>query len=176
MRHVGTVSIIWRNGEDDFCLSRIGDILHVEEKCGAGIMTIMRRLESDSWYVNDIRETIRIGLIGGGKTPEQAMLIVKRCVDENPNGIAPSVLVAHTIIRAALIGVPGDEVGKEEAAGAKDPASTTMTDASAALQSSASPELSSGASEKSMSAPSGKSPHTSTGTTEQTEASNRPST
>lgn len=169
MATVGTRRIIWRNGEDDFCLAKVGDILALEEKCGVGIMAVMRRLETDAWGLNDVRETIRLGLIGGGMSPDKAMAAVKLHVDLNPNGLAPSVIIAHEILKAVLIGVPDDPVGKNPAAEAetKAPVSSTTTAASAAQPSSElEPDLD-GQSQTLTEQPFGKSPPASMDTTGQ---------
>lgn len=108
----GTRSIIWANGEDLFCISKVGLILDLEEKCQAGLATVFWRLRNDAWKYNDVRETIRIGLIGGGKSPEEAMRIVKTQVDGQP--LAALVLVAWAIIEAAMVGVPGEAAGKKK--------------------------------------------------------------
>jgi hypothetical protein len=139
----GTRLIAWAGGEDLFCLAKAGQIFDLEDKCGAGISTVMARLESGSWHFNDIRETIRLGLIGGGATPERAMTAVKNHVDP-PNPLAHSVLVAYEIVKAALFGVPDDPVGKAMPAEAKATGSTTTTDASDAPQSSVSAPPSAG--------------------------------
>ncbi|ETR76012.1 hypothetical protein X566_15575 [Afipia sp. P52-10] len=86
-------------------------ILDLEEKCGAGIAAILQRLADGTWRLNDVRETIRLGLIGGGMSPEKAMAAVKNHVDENP--LASSVLIAYAVIEAALVPPRGDDVGKE---------------------------------------------------------------
>lgn len=109
----GAVTLIWAGGEDVFCLSKVGLILDLEDKCHAGIGVIFARLENGAYGLNDVRETIRLGLIGGGATPERAMSAVKNHVDENP--LAHSVLVASAVVRAVLFGFPEDDpVGKEK--------------------------------------------------------------
>jgi hypothetical protein len=134
----GTRTIVWAGGEDAFCLAKIGLILDLEEKCKAGIGVIAARLESGAYYLNDIRETIRLGLIGGGKTPDQAMAAVKNHVDGNPLGHCQ--LVAYEIVKAVIVGVPDDPVGAKDDAGKELPAeatqtgSSTTTDASDALK------------------------------------------
>jgi hypothetical protein len=107
-----TRSIIWAHGEDQFCLSKVGLILDLEEKCKAGLMSIMTRITNSQWGLNDIRETIRLGLIGGGMAPDKAMSAVRNHVDDNPKGLAQSVMVAYAILEAVLVGVPDDPVGK----------------------------------------------------------------
>lgn len=117
MSSVGTVTLVWGNGEDQFCIAKIGELLALEDKCNAGIMTIMRRIQTEQWFVNDIRETIRLALIGGGMTPEKAMIAVKLHVDTKP--LMESVLLAHAILAAAIVGVPDEQVGKKPAAEAE---------------------------------------------------------
>lgn len=133
----GLRTIIWAGGEDDFCLAKVGLILDLESRCGAGIAAIFNRLENGTWWLSDVRETIRLGLIGGGMLPEPAMARVKNHVDLNENGLAPSVLMASAIIQAVMIGVPDDPVGKKvddegkaEPAEAPETGFTTTTDAS----------------------------------------------
>lgn len=127
----GTRTIIWAGGEDVFCLAKVGLILELEEKCDAGIAAVMKRLVDNVWKLHDVREPIRLGLIGGGMDPEKAMAAVKRHVDDTP--LTSSVLLAYQIIAAVMVGVKDDLVGKGEAAEAATTASSTQTDASAGL-------------------------------------------
>lgn len=127
----GTRTIIWAGGEDVFCLAKVGLILELEEKCDAGIAAVMKRLVDNVWKLHDVREPIRLGLIGGGMDPEKAMAAVKRHVDDTP--LTSSVLLAYQIISAVMVGVRDDHVGKGEAAEAATTASSTQTDASAGL-------------------------------------------
>jgi hypothetical protein len=113
MAAVGTVRIIWGNGEDDFCISKTGSILALEDKCNAGLAEIRMRLQAGTWRLNDVRETIRLALIGAGMDADKAMKAVQLHVDGEP--LAKSVLIAHAIVAAALVGVPGDDVGKTAA-------------------------------------------------------------
>jgi hypothetical protein len=139
MAPVGTVRIIWAGGENDFCIAEIGHILALEEACGVGIMHVFRRLESDTWKLHDLRETIRLGLIGGGLPQDKAMALVKIHVDQNPAGLAPSVLLAMEIIKAKLVGVPDDPLGKTAAAEAATGQVSSMTTAASAAPQSTAP-------------------------------------
>jgi hypothetical protein len=140
----GTRAIIWDNGEDVFCLSKVGLLFDLEEKCKAPFAVVLHRLEHGMWGINDIRETIRLGLIGGGMEPKDALAAVKRHVDENEHGLAPSALVALAILQAVMFGVPDDPVGKDKPAGAQETGSSTRTDASDAPKSSPSARASAG--------------------------------
>jgi hypothetical protein len=153
----GTRTIIWANGEDAFCLAKTGLLLDLEVKCGSPLGVIFKRLATKEFGVNDVRETIRLGLIGGGMTPEKAMTAVRHHVDMNEHGLLPSVLVAYAVLEAVIIGVPEDPVGKEMPAEAKHTGSTTTTDASDAPRSSPSAPASDGHPASPMSKRSGKS-------------------
>lgn len=136
----GTIRLAWSAGEHEFCIGKIEHQLILEERCDAGIFEIAERLESVALAsaekriggrarVNDIRETIRLGLIGGGEKPDQAMRLVKAHVDGRP--MLESVLLAYQILAATLSGVPGDTPGKGEADRAAEQASRSTTSAAA---------------------------------------------
>jgi hypothetical protein len=135
----GTRSIVWAGGEDVFCLAKVGLILDLEEKCKAGIALILARIDSGIFGLSDIREPIRLGLIGGGMAPDKAMAKVRSHVDENP--LAHSVLVAQAVLQAVLIGVPDDPVGKPvEEPGKATPPAAVNTGSSATTDDSAAPK------------------------------------
>ncbi len=173
MSSTGTRTIIWANGEDQFCLAKTGLILELEDKCGS-IGSIFKKLEDGTWGLTILREVIRLALIGGGKSPEAAMKIVKRHVDpDNGNPLTKSVLIAYSVIAAVMVGVPDDPVGKKPAADAKtDQVSSTTTVASAAQPSSESAEVSGGHQAAPMTAPSGSLPPSSRDTTAPTRPTN----
>lgn len=117
------VTLAWYDGEDEFRLG-IGEIRVLQDKTGVGPDALRRRLLSGDWLIDDIRETIRLGLIGAGCKPSDAMDKVKRAVDARPFG--ENVFIAATIITAAIIGVPDDPAGKASA----EEAATEAMDAS----------------------------------------------
>jgi hypothetical protein len=133
MAAFGTRSITWSHGTDDFCLSKIGPRFDLEERCGVGLGEIYQRLLAGTWRTNDYRETIRLGLIGGGKTPQQAKEIVERHVDGEPQ--APFVLLAQQILQAVMFAPPGEQPGKKTPAGRENrqgqPSSTPKADSPA---------------------------------------------
>lgn len=136
----GTIALDWANGSNTFCVGKIDQLLDLEEKCGAGVFEIAERLESVALAsaegrlggkarINDVRETIRLGLIGGGMSAIDAMRLVRKHVDNRP--ALESVLLAYSILAAVLRGVPGDEPGKAQADRAAEQGSgSTKTDAS----------------------------------------------
>lgn len=113
MTAVGSVQITWQGGDDIFCLSQVGNLFSLEEECGAGIALIYHRLLHGTYSIKDVREPIRLGLIGGGKKPDEAMAKVKAHVDANPNGLAPSAAVAQAILFVVLFGKPPEHLEKK---------------------------------------------------------------
>ncbi len=62
--------------------------------------------EHKNGLVADIREIIRIALVGGGITPTEALRLVRRYVEERP--LTESMPVALSAIEAFLFG-PDEE-------------------------------------------------------------------
>lgn len=165
----GRVTLAWADGDHVFNLAKIGQILELEDKCDCGVMEVFNRLREGRWKFHDVRETVRLGLIGGGMEPQKALVLTKRYVDDRP--WQESVHVALTILMASIVGIPDDQPGKPEADRAASEASTTTTDASSDLQSTASAPDSTGIPDRSTSSPSGKSQPASKATTARTAAS-----
>lgn len=107
------IEVAWGDGEHVFRLA-LGQLRELQDKCKVGPAELAERLSTGRWFVDDIREPIRLGLIGGGMTPVDALALVKRYVDERP--LAENVLTAQAIVMAVLYGVPDDPVGKKAAA------------------------------------------------------------
>lgn len=109
----GTVA--WADGEYKFRLG-IAELRELQEKCDAGPMWIYERLQLNAhngWRLEDIRETIRLGLIGGGLPPPEALALVKRYVDKRP--ATESILIAQAVLAFYLVGAPDeDDSSKKE--------------------------------------------------------------
>lgn len=129
----GKIELNWGDGTHAFNVAKIAQALELEEKCSAGVAEIYDRLRSGRWWINDVRETLRLGLIGGGMEPPKALILIRRYVDDRP--WTESLQPALAVIMSAMVGVPGDEIGKKpeaERTAAKDrPSSGTMDDSSA---------------------------------------------
>ncbi len=97
---------VFGDGKHDFLLT-IGALEELQEKCDAGPEEIWNRVLTGSWRVADIREPIRLGLIGAGMEPIKALVLVERYAREGMlSGLKP--LVA-SIIGAALVGAPDED-------------------------------------------------------------------
>lgn len=115
--HTGPVN--WLGGEHDFALG-IGELRKLQDGCDAGPEEVFNRLRRGNWRVNDLIETIRLGLIGSGAmTTAAAGPFVVTIFEQHP--IAPLKLTAITILAAALLGVSDDPVGEDEGEATSSP-------------------------------------------------------
>lgn len=104
------IKLPWADGEREFRLA-IGQLRELQDKCNAGPAEILARLSNGTWRVDDIRETLRLGLIGGGASPTDALVLVARYVDIRP--LMENVMPAQAVLLAAVVGE--EEPGKPEA-------------------------------------------------------------
>lgn len=111
MSRNASVTLDWADGTYRFRLS-IMQLEELQEQCDAGPPIIMRRLAQDEWRVRDIRETIRLGLIGGGMKATDALQLVRRYVDNAP--LAENLLTAQAVMAAAIVGVSDEQLKNSE--------------------------------------------------------------
>ena len=78
--HGQAKAIVWPGGEHDFLLD-IGALRAIESRCNAGIAVVYNRLLDNSWYVDDVIQPLRLGLIGGGMTDRQAKAVLESAYD-----------------------------------------------------------------------------------------------
>jgi hypothetical protein len=116
MLTAGARPIEWRGGRHLFCLTACGLVMTLEDRRKTAIAAIYARLIGGVWYMNDIRETVRLALIGGGLSDREADKLVRRCVDRHPQGLAASVPLALGLLEAAIIGVADDRPDMDQEA------------------------------------------------------------
>ena len=119
-----SIDVTWADGTYTLCLP-LAQLEELQERCGAGPMVIAERLKHGHWEVRDVFQTLRLGLIGGGMAPPDALRLVTRYgPPERP--VTESVLPAFAVLDAALFGKRDEPVGKPSADGAEsDPAAGT---------------------------------------------------
>lgn len=105
------ITIDWADGSYEFRLG-LGELRELQEKCKAGPPAIHRRLIQGEWMVNDIRETLRLGLIGGGLEPSRALAKIARYVDARP--LNENLFPAITILHVALNGVDDEDTPESD--------------------------------------------------------------
>jgi hypothetical protein len=130
------IDLEWADGVYPFCLP-LAQLEELQTLCEAGPLVIARRLEAGEWTHRDIYQTIRLGLIGGGMTPIEAMRKCKLYVLERP--WLENIPCAVAILQVTLIGKPDEPVGKSSAVEREsDPAAETESSISATSTASAS--------------------------------------
>ncbi|WP_292052156.1 gene transfer agent family protein [Brevundimonas sp. UBA5866] len=101
-------------GEERLFRLPIGRIRALQEKTDCGPMELIQRFTTGRWRVDDVRETILQGLIGGGLSTHEATQVILGHFDDTP--IFPHVTIAQAIVASAVIGVEDEALG-ESAAG-----------------------------------------------------------
>ncbi len=125
-----SVFVTWADGAYTLCLP-LAQLEELQERCDAGPLVIAERLKHGHWQVRDVYQTLRLGLIGGGMAPAEAMRLVGRYgPPERP--VTESVLPALAVLDAALFGKRDEPVGKSPADGGEsNPAAGTESSTSA---------------------------------------------
>lgn len=110
----------------DLCL-HIGELIELSEVRDCGPPAILSRLSEGAWFPQDIIETIRLGLIGGGLHPQQAKKLTERAVQSGY--LLDYQTVALEALYAAMVGVPDDlpEAGDDEPGEPQTPTTESAT-------------------------------------------------
>lgn len=130
MSRDASITLDWAEGTHVFKLGW-GELEKLQEAPGvdAGPYVVLGRLTSGAWQMQDIEHVIRLGLIGGGATPTEALRLVKSYVKDRPP--MESLFLAQGILTAACVGAP-DEDGSKKNAPARPRRSTTSRTARSA--------------------------------------------
>jgi hypothetical protein len=141
-RH-GEVTVSCWDGDYTFRLA-YGELRELQEATNIGAWRLAERLlprsetnpHGGECRVEDVRETIRMGLIGGGKTQNEALDLVRKHVEPHLEG---NRLLAWAVISQGLIGAT-DEPIMGKALGAETKANGSQTEKSPSLNSTALPQ------------------------------------
>lgn len=109
---------VWPGGEHDFLLG-LGELRALQKNCDAGPNEVMARLSAGGWRVDDVYETLRLGLIGGGMASREAGPLVEKTVAQvRLLRLAPYALavIGHSLIAPDPEDVPEKPAGAETAA------------------------------------------------------------
>lgn len=105
----------WADGRHTFRL-RVGEIRALEARTKMGLQFLYLKIEQANGTFDEVTETIRLFLIGGGEAPETA----ERLVDDyviRPSRYSAAVELAAEILAAHLQGAPEEELPKSESPG-----------------------------------------------------------
>ncbi|OLP44648.1 gene transfer agent family protein [Rhizobium oryziradicis] len=107
----GSITLDWADGEYTFRLP-LKQLEELEQRFDRSIFVITDRMATRTATSSEIREVLRLGLIGGGAKPADALPLVRKYVDERP--LDENRDTAHVICLAALARVHGDGVSAGE--------------------------------------------------------------
>lgn len=117
------VTTDWADGTYTFRLTVKGT-LELEEKCDAPFTVIFQRLIEGTYRLEDVRQTIRLGLIGGGMEAAKAFKLVERYIDE-PGRVTEHLPFARLILGGLLFGFEAEPLGNQEAASEESTSDST---------------------------------------------------
>lgn len=109
-KHYSTIRLPFADGDYDFALpyDRVNEY---EEKHGSLYVSLHRLLQFRDLPRLQLRELVRLALIGAGMSPMDALVRVKRYVDDRPS--MENVELAGQIMEAALFGSPEWQLSPE---------------------------------------------------------------
>ena len=116
MSRAAEVALRFADGDRLFRLP-IGRWRAIQERCDAGPMELLRRYMEGGWRVDDVREVLLQGLIGGGEPQADASRLMERFFDDLP--LAQFVPLAQAVVMASVVGAGDEDVGEPKAPGAK---------------------------------------------------------
>lgn len=112
MSRDAAVDLDWADGSFRFRLGW-GELAELQEKTNAGPYVVLHRLHVHEWRIEDISNVIRLGLIGGGMPPPDALRKTRTYVEARPPLENHPYAVA--ILSAGLLGAPEEPVGEPAA-------------------------------------------------------------
>lgn len=113
MSRDGSVDLQWAGDLRKFRLD-IANLIALQDKRDAGPQELLNRFRGSTWRVQDLQETIRLGLVGGGEDAKIAARLIGEQV--TAGNLHENVLVAMAILIHAIQAPEVDPVGKQEAA------------------------------------------------------------
>lgn len=111
-----TITLPWADDDYTFRLAW-GQLIELQEKTDCGPAYLLDQMWQNNWKVQHISEIIRLGLIGGGQTPSDALKLVRNYVESRPP--IENLSVAQAILALSLHGAPEETKGEAKAAAEK---------------------------------------------------------
>lgn len=108
----GQITLAWADGDHVFRLGW-GELEMLQEACNAGPYVILDRLIEKTFRIGDISHVLRLGLIGGGMAPTDALKLVRAYVESRVP--AENLIFAQAVLSAACVGAPEERLGETDA-------------------------------------------------------------
>lgn len=99
--------LMFPNGEEYTFRLAWGQMIKIQEARGCGPLVVYNRLWDDSYFLEDVREVIHWGLVGGGMNEIKANKLCREYVEGRP--ILDNIMLARTILKVGLMGPPDEE-------------------------------------------------------------------
>lgn len=109
MSRDGSIQLDFGGKDRKFRLG-IKELIELQEVTSCGPEFLINRFIDGNWKVQNVRQVIRIGLIGGGSDPREAEAICRRYFDEILR-LLDNKELAFNILHNALIGPEEDDPG-----------------------------------------------------------------
>lgn len=119
------ITLTWADGDYVFRLGW-GELELLQEACDAGPYVILDRLIEKTFYVGDISHVLRLGLIGGGMPPTDALKLVRSYVQNRVP--AENLIFAQAVLSAACVGAPEEKLGEPDAPSQGESSTISPTD------------------------------------------------
>ena len=110
MSRDASVTLDWADGTYAFRLAW-GELAKLQEACGCGPYVVLNRLLDSSWRIEDISSVIRLGLVGGGMPPADALQKARSWVEARPP--MENLATARAVLMAGLMGAPEEAIKKK---------------------------------------------------------------
>lgn len=131
MSRSGRITRDFGDGRHEFFLG-LAQLDELDEKTQVGPGTLLRRIAAGDFRHRDLREIIRLGLIGGGMKAIPALRLVERYCDP-PNPLLESLDLAIAILQACLY-APEPKVKKKRGAPDEPEPTTTVSTSTSSME------------------------------------------
>ena len=111
-----SVTFTWGGAKRTFALPN-AQMRDLQKITGVGPAKLLQRLFEGEWFLDDLRETVRQGLIGGGEIASAADKLIADYFDPEPKHLQTKL--AQAILGAWLLGVKDAQREKRAGEGAR---------------------------------------------------------
>jgi hypothetical protein len=102
----------WADGEYTFRL-RIAELKALQASTKAGVYVLFKRMMTSDCFIDDITETIRLALVGGGTDAKEAKRLVEDYILQ-PQRFNDALDLAQEIFSSSLEGYWGEELPNQQ--------------------------------------------------------------
>lgn len=130
----GSVTLVWGDGENQFRFA-IGQFRELQERVNQrrlaiggqpiGPMSLLLSLQAKDAWPDDVRDILRIGLVGAGMPIKEVHQKLVTYFDNTP--FLEHILTAHAVLFSGFVGIPRATDANEIDDGSKKKTTSTST-------------------------------------------------